>query len=322
MIVLAESLENSFSDSRIGSSLIPNLESFKKQSRHNLNQIQVHGTGWTIGAMTAWHFGVPLKLPVDGNNYSTKFGHTTFLPHATSIFDILAENGYEQVLLLGSKKAYSGKDNLYKHGNFRILDKAYWKKAGYDIDKFKGTDWGYNDAFLFARATEMYQELSLKGKPFVLVIETVDTHFPDGFCPEEEKVYYDIRDAIVKTDRELGKFLAENFARKTDDTVVAVLGDHLFMGNPVFLSPVRERTIFNAFAGDVPSFGKRKHSEKVSALDMAPTLLEAAGAKWGSSRFGLGVSLFSDDPSLVSLYGEQELNRLLAQYSAFYEALY
>lgn len=322
VIVMAESLENSFSDPRIGPSLTPHLDLFRKSSEHHMRQIQIQGTGWTIGAMTAWHFGLPLKLSIDGNTYSAKFGHTTFLPNALSIFDILAENGYEQVLLLGSDRKYSGKDNIYKHGKFRIKDSAHWKKSGYDLDKFRGTDWGYNDAFLFNRATEEYQKLSKSGRNFVLIIETVDTHFPDGFCPENERIHHDIRDAILRLDRELGKFLEENFAKKIENTVVAVLGDHCFMGFPDFLSPVKERTIFNAFYGDIPSISKRKQKEKISALDIAPTLLEAAGAKWDSSRFGLGVSLFSDEPSLISVYDSNKLNYKIMQYSTLYQSFF
>lgn len=323
VIVLAESMENSFSDSRLGTSYTPHLDSFRRKSSYHPNQVQSLA-GWTIGAITAWHFGIPLKLLINGNTYSSKFGHKTFLPNALSIFDILAENGYKQVLLMGTNKKFSGMDNLHKHGQFTIKDYSYWEKSGYDRDKYKeiAGKWGYNDAFVLSRAAEEYQRLSEKEQPFVLIIETIDTHAPNGFCPENKKIYHDIRDAILHTDRELGIFLEKNFPEKPQNTVVAVLGDHYFMGSPDFLSTVKERRVFNAFYGNIPPISQKKQSEKSSAMDIAPTLLEAAGAKWGSSRFGLGTSLFSDEPSLISIYGEDQLHYQLLQRSPFYEKFY
>ncbi|MCM1129357.1 MAG: sulfatase-like hydrolase/transferase [Alistipes senegalensis] len=321
VIILVESLENSFSDPRIGPSLTPHLDSLKKQSAYHPNQVQIAGTSWTIAAMTAWHFGLPLKLIIDGNAYRSKFGHTTFLPHAHSIFDILADNGYEQVLIMGSKSRFGGTDNLHKHGKFKIKDAPYWKKTGHNSDAFHGA-WEFNDTFVLSQAEKEYQRLSKQDKPFVLIIQTIDTHAPEGFCPEDKKFHHDIRDAILNTDKELGNFLKKNFTTKPENTVVAVLGDHLFMGNPAFLAPVQERTIFNAFYGNIPPISEKKKAEKISSLDIAPTLLEAAGAKWGSPYFGLGVSVFSDVPSLVSIYGIHELNHKLEQLSLLYQSFF
>lgn len=55
-------------------------------------------------------------------------------------------------------------DNLHKHGKFKIKDYNYWK-ADCDPDKFRRTDWGYNDTFLLSRETEEYKKLSNKISP-------------------------------------------------------------------------------------------------------------------------------------------------------------
>lgn len=65
-----------------------------------------------------------------------------------------------------------------------------------------------------------------------------------------------------------------------------------------------------------------KQRGKSSALDIAPTLLELAGARWQGNQFGLGVSLFSDRPTLLEYYGEEELEKILQEDSAFYESFY
>lgn len=319
VLILAESMENSFNDPFLERQFMPNMEKLRAASKHNDNYINVYGSGWTIGSVTGWFFGLPLKLPhgIDKNQYISKKG---FLPGAESIFDILQENGYELVFLLGSDSRFSGNDILFSdHGGFAILDKKYFLKQGWSLEKYGGTGWGFNDAFVLARAWEEYQKLKASGKPFVLFIETIDTHSPDGFCPSERRKYSDIRDAIVELDRNLADFSNKIW---DEDVVYIVLGDHFFMGYPEFMSHLKERRIFNLFHGNLPPVSEKKRDEYVSALDMAPTILQSAGARWKNDQFGLGISLFSDQSTLLEQYGPQKFDEILNSWSPFYSTLY
>ena len=319
VIVLAESMETSFNDPQLERPLMPRMEKLKKLSQHNDNYVKVYGAGWTIASMTGWFFGLPLRVPhgIGANSYRAKTG---FLPGAESIFDILKENGYELVFILGSSRFFSGKDKLFfGHGEFVIMDKEYFEKQGWSVEADGGTGWGFTDAFVFERALEEYQKLKAAGKPFVLFIETVDTHGPDGFCPPERRQYNDFRDAVVELDRNLAEFSQKIW---NDDVVYIVLGDHFLMGNPDFLKPVENRKIFNLFHGNLPSIPADKRGQHVSALDMAPTLLHAAGARWTGDQFGLGISLFSERPSLLEEYGLERFNEFLGGWSPFYSTLY
>ncbi|MBQ4132664.1 MAG: sulfatase-like hydrolase/transferase, partial [Desulfovibrionaceae bacterium] len=323
VIVSVESLENSFFHSDLDRSYLPGLKKQLELGAYHPKLLNVHGATWTIGAFTGHFFGLPLKLPVTGmqkNKYRSKTG---FLPNTRNIFDILKENGYETVLLIGSNSRFQSKDILFSgHGQFRIMDRAHFENAGWSLKEHGGTGWGFNDKFVLQRAAEEYERLKNCGKPFVLFVETVDTHSPDGYCPPELRSYNDIRDAIVQSDRNLTEFSKIFMKEPQPNLVYAVLGDHTFMGNPEFLTPVKERTIYNFFYGDLPSIPAAKLEGKISALDIAPTLLQCAGARWNSNKFGLGISLFSDEPSLLEQFGKEEFNRLLGLPSKLYSQFY
>lgn len=323
VIVLAESFEESFFDKKISNE--PILDSSMKKERESSlfskNMQQVLGTSWTIAATTAWHFGLPLKLPsfINGNQYFSKRG---FFPGAKSIFEILNQNGYETVLILGSDSNFSNKRTLFtEHGNFKIMDRQYWQQKGWDLDKFQGTGWGFNDNFVLDRAYEEYIKLKEQGKPFVLFVETVDTHAPDGWAPPQYCTYKDIRDSFDYVDKALTNFVKKIKSTKSSNTALAVLGDHLFMGDKPYLTREKRR-IFNMFWTPNISTIKFNSDRPISALDIAPTLLELSGCRWSKHQYGLGESIFSDKPTLLQKYSLETLNKELAKPSKFIQKLY
>jgi len=341
VIISGESLEETFNDSDIpGGPLLAQCAEEAKHGQSMSNLYSPGDCGWTISALTAWHFGLPLKTPlaIDGNTYNSKRG---FLPNAKSIFDILSKNGYELVLVMGSGSHFSGKGDLFKHGNFRIFDKSYWEGKGYTQDKYKDVGWGYNDQFIFEKSKKEYSWLCRQSRPFVLFIESVNTHFPDGFCPKEDIKFGDIRDAYISVDKTLASFIRNVLV--TDKAVVALIGDHYLMGKHEWIPEQKsrckqnrrlfswgdtlnlteesreQRKLFNAFWGDIPALVEKKI---VAPYDIAPTLLEASGARWGSRRYGLGVSFFSDEPSLIEEVGIDYMYDSISKFSKYYEKLY
>jgi phosphoglycerol transferase len=323
VVVLSESLESSFFDSKISSApLQSRLASIKKDSAYFDDMFMPDLSAWTIAAAATWHFGIPLKLPsfLDKNSYYSKRG---FLPGAKSIFEILQKNGYKTVLVMGTKSPWSGMEALFQsHGGFTIYDRRYFESKGWSLEENKGfADWGYNDKFILARAKEIYLKLKKDQQPFVLFIETVDTHSPNGYAPKDSVKYGDIRDAIVEADRNLNDFSSFIQNTASDNTAIALIGDHLLMGNPKFLAARDRRRIFNIFwAKDMKfTFNKNK---KITTLDIAPTLLELTGATWSSRQFGLGISALSSKPTLVEKYGLQKLNEQLAKKSSYYQKFY
>lgn len=316
--ILAESMEDTFAD------LTPRLDALRAMGASNRNMLAAHGTTWTIAAQTAWFFGLPLKTPVgiNRNRYITRAG---FLPGAVSIFDILAENGYKCVLVMGTDAIFGGAELLFsRHGGFDVRDKKYFISRGHDLGRNQGTEWGFSDKFVLARALEAYRELVESERPFVLFVATIDTHSPLGYAPPRERKFGDIRDAIVHADKNISSFVREIAAipEERDRLALCVIGDHEYMGEPEFIKDAPERRLYNFFYGNIPPLPPQKLNAPVSALDIAPTLLQMAGARWGSDQFGLGTSLFSSRPALMEKFGIEVLDSELAGRSKFYESFY
>lgn len=316
VLVMGESLESNFNSTVPLSSQLDKLAANGKSVKDMINST---GSTWTIGALTGWHFGLPLKLPVGGNEYYSKKG---FLPNALSVFDILKANRYKMVLMLGSNKAFSGKDSLFEtHGNFEIYDIFYWMKHGWDLKKYQGSDWGYSDEFVFERAREKYLELQKEGNPFVLIVETVDTHMTDGWCPKNKRIFNDIRDAYLESDRQISSFISFIQNNQNSSLITGVIGDHLFMGEPICFKNIK-RNIRNVFWGDLPDIPEEKKDQIICPVDVAPTILQAAGAEWKSSKFGLGTSIFSKDESLIQKLGPSLYNKYFSSPSKKYQSFY
>lgn len=316
--LLVESLEDSFQ------AYIPRLDGLRALGVSTRNMQPVHGITWTIAAQTAWHFGLPLKTPlgINRNRYISKTG---FLPNAVSIFDVLERHGYRCVLVMGTDAVFGGANLLFtRHGGFEVRDKRYFEAQGHDLAQHQGTEWGYSDRFVLARAFDAYRELLEQPRPFALFVATMDTHSPTGYAPPEEREFGDIRDAIRAADRNVSAFVREVLAvpKGHDRLAIAVIGDHEYMGLPDFLKDAPRRRLYNFFAGNLPPVPQEKLDAPLSALDIAPTLLQMAGARWGNDRFGLGVSLFSQEPSLLQKIGKKALDEGLAGKSRYYEKFY
>ena len=287
---------------------IPKLQSLYPKYQHHEALVSCHATTYTIGALTAWFFGVPLKLPL-GIKKNT-YGEDSFLPNARSVFDIMA----------GSTAEFAGTDSLFRRGNFTVYDKNYYSQSN-KIDENNRSVWGVYDFFLYDELYEKYLELRENEEPFVLFLQTIDTHFP-GYCPKNKEKYGDIRDSWVQADRLLYDFMKkmERFL-ETDNVNILIFGDHLPMGE---FSAVNARgTLFNLFAGRaMPEIPKSKLTQPVNPMDIAPTILQAAGAKWNNDRFGLGVSIFSEEESFSQKEGKENLDEKLLYYSKFYDSFF
>lgn len=297
---------------------LPHLKSLYSTYPHHEKLYNCTNTNWTIAALTSWIYGVPLKLPgyVDGNTY--KIGN--FLPHALSIFDIIRENGYVSYLLMGSNVQFAGTNYLFERGNFTVYDLLYYHNQN-KVDEYNKSPWGIFDFFLYDELYKKYLDLREEETPFILFMQTIDTHNP-GYCPKESIQYGDIRDSWMQAD-----ILLYNFIKKmkpfleTDNVNILIIGDHMVHGS---LSALNSgASLFNLFLGkSMPQIPESKLTQTINPMDIAPTILQAAGAKWNNDQFGLGISIFSEEKSFSEREGRKNLDEKLLYYSKFYDTFF
>lgn len=325
IILVLESMENTFYDEYLSGELIGNLKALQESNVHFRGSEQITGTGWTVAGLTSYFFGVPLLLPIEGNSYDERY--KGFLPNAPSIIGVLDRNGYNVNLVSGADSNFGGKKIIFSthSSRFNVYDKPYFIEKGQDEGKADTCYWGFNDKFLYEKAKGILTASARSKEPFFTVIQTVDTHsraISYGDYPEK---YGDDRDAFVAADHMASEFVRwlkkQSFYK---NTVVVVIGDHLYMADDIggIALPREKRSVYNVFLNTGKSMDEAHRYRSYSSVDIAPTLLEAIGAVLPERKYGLGVSLFSDEPTLVEKYGTETVNLELSRRSRLYGDFY
>ncbi len=280
------------------------------------------GATWTIAAMFAQTTGLPLTIPIDSNSMALQ---NEFFPGVTALGDILKNEGYKQVFLLGSDVTFGGRQLYFsQHGDYELRDYYYYVNNG-TIPPDYFVWWGYEDKYLFENAKSTLAELSKGKEPFNLTMLTVDTHFEDGYvcdlCGNEFDDQYS--NVYACSSRQVAEFL--KWLEKQpyyDDTTVIIAGDHKTMdkdfcaGVPAEYDRKTYFTIINS-----PEKPENDIERQYSTFDIFPTTIAALGVDIPGDRLGLGVNLYSAEKTMYEIYGEKLFNEGLASRSDLMEKL-
>ena len=332
--IMMESMETSYLSQELGGALEYNLiPELYQLADSNINFShnegvggfrEVPGTSWTIGAMVGHTAGVPLKVPEgikDWQNGYGKDGH--FLPGLSNLQTVLKENGYYQALMVGSNADFGGRKTYYETHNVDKVYDLYTARNDAIVSPGYFVWWGIEDLHLYEYAKQELTEIAKQDQPFAFTMLTVDTHHIGGYtcqyCGSTYEESYE--NAISCASRQLAAFL--EWLQQQDfyeNTTVIITGDHCSMDKGYFSRNVEEnytRHVYNCFmnAAATPSQAKNR---QFSALDMFPTTLAAMGCTIEGDRLGLGVNLFSNQPTLIERMGYSVFCNELAKASDFY----
>lgn len=278
------------------------------------------GTTWTSGAIFATSSGLPFAFPIADVNSMDQ--HTSYASGAITLGDLLEEFGYNQEFICGSKSEFGGRNLFYtQHGNYDIFDLYTAREEGY-IDPNYWVWWGYEDMYLYEIAKNEALELASKDEPFNLTILTVDTHATDGYicslCGDE---YSDkLGNVLSCADKQIYEFvqwcMEQDFY---EDTAIVIIGDHPRMDTSL-VSGVNDydRTIYNCFINAAVEPSGATTERVMTTMDIFPTVLSAMGFTIEGEQLGLGINLFSNQPTLAEQLGYSYLNNELSKYSEYY----
>ena len=334
--IYLESMETTYADRASGgafpANLIPNLTRLAQESEDFSGaQDAINGgyvlpyTGWTVAAMFAQTAGLPLKILVEDNSMGEQ---EHFFPGVTALGDILARQGYNQTLLIGSDAAFAGR-NLYftEHGGFELADLNDARANGL-VPQDYYVWWGYEDEKLFDFAKDKLTALAAAGEPFNLTMLTTDTHFYGGYtcdhCPHSYENSYS--NAIACSDAQVSAFIAWIMQQDFyENTTIVVTGDHLTMDEKytteVYDVMGYDRRTYTAYINAAAAPEQPQTRRTYTTMDLFPTTLAALGARIEGERLGLGTNLFSDEQTLIERYGYARMEEGMYEKSAFMEAL-
>lgn len=331
VLIYLESMENTLIDKKNGGgwdyTVIPELEDLAMKNLNFSNTERIGGaypisnTVWTVAAMVATTSGLPLKIPIERNSYTTS---DSFLEGAYTLGDVLKEEGYNLKLMVGSDASFGGRTNYFtKHGEYEIFDYNTAIEEGKMTEEDK-VWWGYDDHDLFTWAKDEILELASEEKPFNFTLLTVNTHFPDGYLEESAEIKYNSQyeNVYAHSSKQVDEFM--QWIEQQDfyvNTTVVLLGDHLSMQDPTYyegkVDPEYNRTMYNAFI-NAPIKPVTKNNRLFTSLDMYPTILASMGVQIEGNRLGLGTNLFSNKRTLVEEFGLNYVDRELSRNSHFY----
>ncbi len=331
--IYLESMETTFADKAKGGEFqvttIPELtslalsgESFSGNPQKINGALCPAGATWTMGAAFATETGLPLKISIDGNAMSSQ---NHFFEDLTALGDVLEDAGYQTLVLEGLDMTFSGAELFYReHGNYKVIDYKYANRHGL-IPKNYFVWGGFEDKKLFEVAKDKLTMLSSNKKPFAFTLYTYDTHFPNGFicdiCPKDFPDAYS--NVYHCSSRQVTSFV--EWIKKQpfyENTTVVLHGDHPTMAKDYAANiPRIKRRAFTLFLNAATPPLKIPREREYSTFDFFPTILASIGAKIPGEKLGLGVNLFSAQPTLVERLGFDKLNQELSAGSSFMEKL-
>ncbi len=342
--IYMESIESTYADSASGGAFaynnIPELtelsaegENFSGDSAMLNGGRVLPATTFTMGGIFAQSAGLPLKVDIGEKFYDARGSFNkmntqeTFFRKVTTLGDILEDEGYRNVFMLGSNATFGGR-RLYfgQHGNYEIDDYKWAIEQGI-IPQDYYVFWGMEDCKLFDAARDRITELAQGDQPFNLSLLTVDTHFEDGYkCSlcRDEYPDNDYANAIACSSRQISEFV--RWVQQQDfyeNTTIVLCGDHLTMDSD-FCSEVPadyDRKVYTVFLNADAQPEDPSRTRLYSTIDQFPTTLAALGCSIEGNRLGLGTNLYSSEDTLLEKYGEAEVVAEMQKKSNFMNEL-
>jgi phosphoglycerol transferase len=324
VFIQLESMEDTYTKKEIfGKDLLHQLTALQRKYISFNKYHQLPGTNLTVSGFVATQCGIPFKtVMLVGVNQQGELADG-FLPNATCLSDILAKQGYKNIIMLGSSIKFSGLDKFAKYHHYHeIYGKDELIAKG--DQSIKVNYWGLYDDELFYLAKQKLAKLINEKRPFSLTIQTIDTHGPNGFLSKtcQQRKQHNFTDIVACTADQTAEFIDYIIDNGWLDRVnIVVVGDHLARKNPVYkkLRAVKDRSIFNLIISQQKWV---KNTDEIVGFDLLPTILTISGFKFDQGKLALGYAAISK-PAKNKLPNRIAMMRAhLMEYSPAYNQLW
>lgn len=333
IIIIAESMENTVLSKENGGTwdipIVPELEKLALDNVNfsNTSKIgganQTYGANYSVAGTVAITSGIPLKTGDILTNKETYLEEGKYLSGAYTLGEILAMQGYNLEIMLGSDSTFGGRKQYFEtNGNYKVFDVNYAIQQGKMTENEKEW-WGFEDDKLFQWSKEEITNLAKQGSPFNYIMVTADTHFVDGYLSKNAEKKFDSQyeNVYAYSSKSINEFV--EWLKKQDfyeNTTIVILGDHLGMQTDFYKQKMEDnydRTIFNVIINGVIE-AKNNKNRIFTSMDMYPTILASIGIKIEGERLGIGTNLYSGEPTLAELKGLEAFNDEISKKSDWY----
>jgi phosphoglycerol transferase MdoB-like AlkP superfamily enzyme len=265
--------------------LTPELD---RIAAEGLRFTEVFATGTrTVRGLEALSLGTP---PVPGQAIVRR----THNNNLSTLGELLAPQGVVPMFIYGGYGYFDNMNSYFRGNDYKIIDRTDFPKDGIVFENV----WGVADEVLYANALHALNEKAAAGKPFFAQIMTTSNHrpytYPDGRIDVPSPGGR--RGAVKYTDWAIGEFIRE--AKQQPwfaDTLFVFVADHCAAVAGRTRLPVAKYLIPLIFyAPHLLQPGEYK--ERISQIDLAPTLIEVMG-KNGDDHF-FGRSFFESEEPL------------------------
>lgn len=326
LLLYLESIEGTYADRERFGDAYAHLETLGEKAVVVEGVRQVDNTGWTMAGMIASQCGTPL-MPA-GLLHDSQFEPLgKVVPGVDCLGDLLDAQGYALSYMGGASTRFAGKGVFYEdHGFDRILGREELEPRLEEPDYVNS--WGLYDDTLYDLTVEEIRRLERQDAPWGLVNLSITGHAPNGYpareCRERQGEFDGVNILYsVECSAWLARRLVERLEKEglLENTLVVIASDHLTMRVSAWEQLVageRDNTFMLLGEGLEP----RRLDVEASTMDILPTVLEAMGFVIDWHRAGLGVSLLSDEPTLVEEHGMENLNTRMREETALQERLW
>ncbi|MCE9681780.1 sulfatase-like hydrolase/transferase [Halomonas alkalisoli] len=326
LLIYLESIERTYADRERFGDAYADLDAIGENGLVYEGVYQLDNTGWTMAGMIASQCGTPL-MPA-GLLHDRQFSPLeTVVPGVDCLGDLLSEQGYRLTYMGGASTAFAGKGLFYRdHGFDTILGREDLQPRLDDPDYLN--NWGLYDDSLYDFTIEEVRRLNEEEGPWGLVNLTLAGHAPRGYPAQrciDRQGEFDGEDILysVECSAWLARDLLEHLDSEAllDNTLVVIASDHLTMRVSAWEQLIQSERD-NTFMLLGPGIPVGRQAREASMVDVFPTILDAMGFTIDWHRAGLGVSLLSNEPTLIEEHGIEFVNARMREENALQQRLW